>query len=548
MNMRSDIEKLLRHAKPRGLSPEEKSSLWSNIKNGIASAHGSNAYRLYNLSIFRYAYFQKRKVAFGFMVALLTLGSGITVVAANGAKPGDILFPIDLAAEKVQIALSTSATGRDNLRVQFARERLSEVQSIIEEHESLPALVPSNVNTTTGTTTAVNASTTTTKVDTPAEQKMREQEDRALASARAYLEDARTQVEIDGNVSSVETIDRLIDELSTISTERDHREKEISERSEPSEHTETGNKNENKGKNEKKIEKNIDPETQNDEETHHSNKTTDTKTHEADTHENDREDGPGVPDISENKPKEEHKEIVKRDNDTNEHQEISGEDSDKNEHEDEDNEDEGDDIEHGNGGTSVPVDTTPPLISAIGTVTGTTTATITWTTNEPADSTVWYGTSTPLSIGGTTASGGSGTATYTISEVATHNTAADCWLVMHGKVYNVTTFISSHPGGVQQITSRCGTDAGTAFDAIGHSGTAQNMLTPLYIGDIGASSNTGTQTSTSLSVSNPTLTMNHTAILQPLTANTTYYYTIISKDSSGNTATSPESSFQTPSQ
>src|SRR3989344_4292649 len=52
---------------------------------------------------------------------------------------------------------------------------------------------------------------------------------------------------------------------------------------------------------------------------------------------------------------------------------------------------------------SAPPDTTAPVISGVSaTSTATTTASVTWTTNEPADSTVWYATSTPVST--TTAS------------------------------------------------------------------------------------------------------------------------------------------------
>ena len=32
-------------------------------------------------------------------------------------------------------------------------------------------------------------------------------------------------------------------------------------------------------------------------------------------------------------------------------------------------------------------------------------------------------------------------------EVETHNKKDDCWMVIHGKVYDVTKFLPEHPGG-----------------------------------------------------------------------------------------------------
>jgi cytochrome b involved in lipid metabolism len=38
------------------------------------------------------------------------------------------------------------------------------------------------------------------------------------------------------------------------------------------------------------------------------------------------------------------------------------------------------------------------------------------------------------------------TKTYTVEELLKHTTEEDCWLAIHGKVYNVTDFLDEHPG------------------------------------------------------------------------------------------------------
>jgi cytochrome b involved in lipid metabolism len=56
-----------------------------------------------------------------------------------------------------------------------------------------------------------------------------------------------------------------------------------------------------------------------------------------------------------------------------------------------------------------------------------------------------------------------GNGSYTMDEVAVHNSASDCWLVINNNVYNVTTFIPKHPGG-RDIIKGCGKDATNMFN------------------------------------------------------------------------------------
>ncbi|KAL2918137.1 hypothetical protein HK105_202064 [Polyrhizophydium stewartii] len=56
--------------------------------------------------------------------------------------------------------------------------------------------------------------------------------------------------------------------------------------------------------------------------------------------------------------------------------------------------------------------------------------------------------------------------TITLDEVAKHNSASDCWVVIHGSVYDLTAFLSEHPGGSKVILKQAGKDATAAFEQV----------------------------------------------------------------------------------
>ena len=52
---------------------------------------------------------------------------------------------------------------------------------------------------------------------------------------------------------------------------------------------------------------------------------------------------------------------------------------------------------------------------------------------------------------------------YTMAQVRANNTARSCWSAIDGFVYDLTRWISSHPGGSGAILFLCGTDGTNAF-------------------------------------------------------------------------------------
>ncbi len=53
---------------------------------------------------------------------------------------------------------------------------------------------------------------------------------------------------------------------------------------------------------------------------------------------------------------------------------------------------------------------------------------------------------------------------YTLAGVAKHNNEANCWSVVNGKVYDLTSWINRHEGGADKILSMCGRDASADFN------------------------------------------------------------------------------------
>jgi hypothetical protein len=53
---------------------------------------------------------------------------------------------------------------------------------------------------------------------------------------------------------------------------------------------------------------------------------------------------------------------------------------------------------------------------------------------------------------------------YTMAKVKENNSAASCWSVINGNVYNLTQWINSHPGGQSVIRGLCGVDGTSSFN------------------------------------------------------------------------------------
>ena len=65
---------------------------------------------------------------------------------------------------------------------------------------------------------------------------------------------------------------------------------------------------------------------------------------------------------------------------------------------------------------------------------------------------------------------------FTLAQVSERNSAAECWVVIDGGVYDLTQWIRSHPGGSGAILNLCGKDGSASFTSQ-HGGQARPSST-----------------------------------------------------------------------
>ena len=99
--------------------------------------------------------------------------------------------------------------------------------------------------------------------------------------------------------------------------------------------------------------------------------------------------------------------------------------------------------------------------------------------------------------------------TLSSDEVAKHNSASDCWMIVNGKVYDLTSLISSHSGGSAAILKDCGKDGSVGFNTKdtgrSHSTNAKNILDSMYLGDLNQQVNSNVVQNTSQNIAKKTI-------------------------------------------
>ncbi|KAJ0415184.1 hypothetical protein BJY00DRAFT_293831 [Aspergillus carlsbadensis] len=73
---------------------------------------------------------------------------------------------------------------------------------------------------------------------------------------------------------------------------------------------------------------------------------------------------------------------------------------------------------------------------------------------------------------------------FSYAEVVRHNKPRDLYIMIHGHVYDVSTFHDEHPGGEQVLFDLVGQDGTEVFEEVGHSDEAREILDGLVVGRV----------------------------------------------------------------
>lgn len=125
--MSSNLESKLNNIKVKDLPEQSSAVMWREIWQT------KDQYSIWS----RFVLSLKNKPALALILALIIFfGASVTTVqAAKRSKPGDLLFPVEIAVENVQLAFSAPIK-KNELRVKFSQERADEIADIIQKDKN----------------------------------------------------------------------------------------------------------------------------------------------------------------------------------------------------------------------------------------------------------------------------------------------------------------------------------------------------------------------------------------------------------------------------
>ncbi len=185
--------KKLENIRIRPLSNEERSRAWNNI-----------ALQLPSTPVLSPFVFPIHKVVSFTAIFIVLIG---TVSASNNARPGQLLFPIDRAVERIETTLDSTS------QADHAQERLVEFDEIVGSNETAQeAPATARMEKTAAPTADMMMFSVATEDSAPAIELTPETE-QAITTTRAELEEILNKALMDDDTETVVEIMATIDEF-----------------------------------------------------------------------------------------------------------------------------------------------------------------------------------------------------------------------------------------------------------------------------------------------------------------------------------------------
>lgn len=187
----------LKAMKPKSLNDFERERVWNGIHKSLAQEPEMSGFSL----------LLKTRPMIPVLLAIIIFlgGSVATVAAADNAKPGDLLFPLDRAIENIQISLS-SDDKKDELKVKFAIERVEEIEEVIQETD--------NHDSKDDGSNQLSATSTGSADNNEASSGDQARLEAALNMALDYIGEVKKELLTNGNTEAAAAIDQVVERLN----------------------------------------------------------------------------------------------------------------------------------------------------------------------------------------------------------------------------------------------------------------------------------------------------------------------------------------------
>ncbi len=127
--MKETIDTILERDIPHQ-SMAQRERLFARVMNEVAPSTEATA--PVSSPYFSLQTFSKKSRVLVATMLIMVLSAGGTVAAAESAKPGDVLFPVEQATEQIRLTLATTE-GRNALEAHFLEKRFREIDELVNE-------------------------------------------------------------------------------------------------------------------------------------------------------------------------------------------------------------------------------------------------------------------------------------------------------------------------------------------------------------------------------------------------------------------------------